>query len=181
MLKRIPVRPQRCGRQRARRTRRHRLRIDISGNVRETVMLDLQAPDGLVELDALIAERLSEPRSMPASSMRRAAARVSKATAGMATGRMASQYGAAALLTLRRQRIGPDPPGRIPGPCWRMGRDSNPRWTCAHAGFQDRCIQPLCHPSGRPGRACAGPVQQPRHPARVGLREQAGSRKARLP
>lgn len=29
------------------------------------------------------------------------------------------------------------------------GRDSNPRWTYAHAGFQDRCIQPLCHPSGR--------------------------------
>ena len=64
---------------------------------------------------------------------------------------------------------------------WRMGRDSNPRWTCAHAGFQDRCIQPLCHPSGRPGRACAGLVQPPNHPARVGPREQAGSRKARLP
>ena len=29
----------------------------------------------------------------------------------------------------------------------RRGRDSNPRWTLAHAGFQDRCIQPLCHPS----------------------------------
>jgi hypothetical protein len=31
---------------------------------------------------------------------------------------------------------------------WRRGRDSNPRTTCAVSGFQDRCIQPLCHPSG---------------------------------
>ena len=30
---------------------------------------------------------------------------------------------------------------------WRMGWDSNPRATCAAAGFQDRCIQPLYHPS----------------------------------
>ena len=30
---------------------------------------------------------------------------------------------------------------------WRMGWDSNPRWALTHAGFQDRCIQPLCHPS----------------------------------
>ena len=30
---------------------------------------------------------------------------------------------------------------------WRMGWDSNPRWTCTHAGFQDRCLQPLGHPS----------------------------------
>ena len=28
-----------------------------------------------------------------------------------------------------------------------MGWDSNPRWTCAHAGFQDRCLKPLGHPS----------------------------------
>ena len=31
--------------------------------------------------------------------------------------------------------------------CWRMGWDSNPRRTFALAGFQVRCIQPLCHPS----------------------------------
>ena len=30
---------------------------------------------------------------------------------------------------------------------WRRGRDSNPRETCISAGFQDRCIRPLCHPS----------------------------------
>jgi hypothetical protein len=30
---------------------------------------------------------------------------------------------------------------------WRRGWDSNPRWTCAHAGFQDRCLKPLGHPS----------------------------------
>ena len=28
-----------------------------------------------------------------------------------------------------------------------MGRDSNPRDACAPAGFQDRCLQPLGHPS----------------------------------
>ncbi len=30
---------------------------------------------------------------------------------------------------------------------WRMGWDSNPRWRRRHAGFQDRCLQPLGHPS----------------------------------
>ncbi len=28
---------------------------------------------------------------------------------------------------------------------WRREWDSNPRWTYAHDGFQDRCIKPLCH------------------------------------
>ena len=28
-----------------------------------------------------------------------------------------------------------------------MGRDSNPRWTLAHSGFQDRRLRPLGHPS----------------------------------
>ena len=28
-----------------------------------------------------------------------------------------------------------------------MGRDSNPRWSCPHNGFQDRRNRPLCHPS----------------------------------
>lgn len=30
----------------------------------------------------------------------------------------------------------------------RMGRDSNPWWTHAHSGFQDRRLRPLGHPSG---------------------------------
>jgi hypothetical protein len=30
---------------------------------------------------------------------------------------------------------------------WRRGWDSNPRATSAAAGFQDRCLQPLGHPS----------------------------------
>ena len=34
------------------------------------------------------------------------------------------------------------------GSQWRMGRDSNPRCRCRHAGFQDRCLKPLGHPSG---------------------------------
>src|ERR1700730_12738349 len=29
----------------------------------------------------------------------------------------------------------------------RMGWDSNPRYPCGHAGFQDRCLKPLGHPS----------------------------------
>ncbi len=30
----------------------------------------------------------------------------------------------------------------------RRERDSNPRGAFTPGGFQDRCIQPLCHPSG---------------------------------
>jgi hypothetical protein len=30
---------------------------------------------------------------------------------------------------------------------WRRRRDSNSRRTFTLAGFQDQCIQPLCHPS----------------------------------
>ena len=30
---------------------------------------------------------------------------------------------------------------------WRRGRDSNPRFDFSKSGFQDRRIQPLCHPS----------------------------------
>ncbi len=32
---------------------------------------------------------------------------------------------------------------------WRMGWDSNPRRSCPLAGFQDRCLQPLGHPSSQ--------------------------------
>ena len=32
---------------------------------------------------------------------------------------------------------------------WRKGWDSNPRWSCPHGGFQDRCLKPLGHPSRR--------------------------------
>ena len=46
---------------------------------------------------------------------------------------------------------------------WRRGRDSNPR-RCRHlAGFQDRCIQPLCHLSeGGIVHGCPGPLQATR-------------------
>ena len=30
---------------------------------------------------------------------------------------------------------------------WRRRWDSNPRYALTHAGFQDRCIRPLCHSS----------------------------------
>src|SRR6266849_1988164 len=38
---------------------------------------------------------------------------------------------------------------RTTGPIrrWRKGWDSNPRYPCRHAGFQDRCLKPLGHPS----------------------------------
>ena len=35
---------------------------------------------------------------------------------------------------------------------WRMGWDSNPRGALTPAGFQDRSLQPLGHPSGLVGR-----------------------------
>ena len=35
------------------------------------------------------------------------------------------------------------------GPSWRMGWDSNPRWACTHASFQDWSHKPLGHPSFR--------------------------------
>src|SRR3569833_2108589 len=41
----------------------------------------------------------------------------------------------------------------FPETIWRIGWESNPRSPCGDAGFQDRCIQPLCHLSG-PGRRC---------------------------
>src|SRR5262249_10311766 len=34
---------------------------------------------------------------------------------------------------------------------WRKGWDSNPRCPCRHAGFQDRCLKPLGHPSAGSG------------------------------
>src|ERR1043166_8888932 len=36
---------------------------------------------------------------------------------------------------------------------WRRGRDSNPRYGYPYAAFRVRCIQPLCHLSGRARRA----------------------------
>ena len=39
-----------------------------------------------------------------------------------------------------------------------MGRDSNPRWSCPHNGFQDRRNRPLCHPSETV--LCAGPANR---------------------
>ena len=37
--------------------------------------------------------------------------------------------------------------------CWRRGRDSNPRYTCAYSAFRVRCDRPLCHLSGAGGDA----------------------------
>ena len=47
---------------------------------------------------------------------------------------------------------------------WRKGWDSNPRWTCAHAGFQDRFLKPLGHPSCL-DRACLGHLPRRRQRA----------------
>jgi hypothetical protein len=39
---------------------------------------------------------------------------------------------------------------------WRMGWDSNPRDPCGSAGFQDRCLQPLDHPSAERAHSYRG-------------------------
>ena len=39
----------------------------------------------------------------------------------------------------------------------RKGWDSNPRYPCGHAGFQDRCLKPLGHPSGSTDQAPVRP------------------------
>ena len=46
---------------------------------------------------------------------------------------------AGAAMTLRYQET--------TATAWRKGWDSNPRYPCRHAGFQDRCLKPLGHPS----------------------------------
>src|SRR5207248_7057171 len=39
-------------------------------------------------------------------------------------------------------------PTNAPAHCrWRRRWDSNPRWSCPHGGFQDRCLKPLGHSS----------------------------------
>ena len=50
----------------------------------------------------------------------------------------------------RRKRGEKEHPVELPRDArfsWRMVRDSNPRWSCPHNGFQDRRIRPLCQPS----------------------------------
>jgi hypothetical protein len=57
--------------------------------------------------------------------------------------------------------------------CWRKGWDSNPRYGCPYAGFQDRSLKPLDHPSATPrlvrsGREAAEPIAD-RRPAQATL------------
>ena len=66
----------------------------------------------------------------------------------------------------------PYPKGTRPGPLgvWRMGWDSNPRGARTPAGFQDRCLQPLGHPSDfdiRELRQVAGVIQDHMIPGRA--------------
>jgi hypothetical protein len=43
-------------------------------------------------------------------------------------------------------------------PCWRRGRDSNPRYGYPYAAFRVRCFQPLSHLSARRARGrCLAP------------------------
>ena len=82
-------------------------------------------------------------------------------------------------------REGVSSPMLPPAEMWRRGRDSNPRTGRPVAGFQDRCIQPLCHLSedslGTGGRglgvrnatrasALLTSSAQPRRPAPAGRR-----------
>src|SRR5438105_10045747 len=69
-----------------------------------------------------------------------------------------------------------------------MGWDSNPRYPCGHAGFQDRCLKPLGHPSGsgiaqdhvsrRRGQGVAGIATTPfeRPSASIGAAERGPAR-----
>ena len=50
---------------------------------------------------------------------------------------------------------------------WRRGWDSNPRGALTPAGFQDQCIQPLCHLSINPCVWC-DPVKKQRKDPRLG-------------
>jgi transposase len=50
-----------------------------------------------------------------------------------------------------RYVLSPICPGRTRR-SWRRGRDSNPRYGYPYAAFRVRCIQPLCHLSGRAAR-----------------------------
>ena len=71
-----------------------------------------------------------------------------------------------------------------------MGWDSNPREACTPAGFQDRCLKPLGHPSGsehqrfgndrlrRKGR-CHGIARRSRRRVCFGKRD-AASRQAAI-
>ena len=51
------------------------------------------------------------------------------------------------LVRTQRTKHFQDKDGHLRIAIWRKGRDSNPRWTCAHASFQDWSHQPLGHPS----------------------------------
>jgi hypothetical protein len=57
---------------------------------------------------------------------------------------------------------------------WRREWDSNPRWHCCHAGFQDRCLKPLGHPSSVRNRSFAGLSPLPGNPKVQKLPPQIG-------
>ena len=66
---------------------------------------------------------------------------------------------------------------------WRKGWDSNPRYPCRYAGFQDRCLKPLGHPSlaflmGEGDVDCKGPLKAVT--SSVDLRGNANLRTARI-
>ena len=70
--------------------------------------------------------------------------------------------------------------GRARGMKGRRGRDSNPRDEVRPpAGFQDQCIQPLCHPSGWGPRLPGGPPRRWR--SRRRRREGRSDERARRP
>src|SRR5215470_8298714 len=56
---------------------------------------------------------------------------------------------------------------------WRTEWDSNPRESCPSAGFQDRCLKPLGHPSGADKSITCGAVSMNKCERR--LRRTAGA------
>ena len=62
--------------------------------------------------------------------------------------RRSDRYKARCLRVLCAS-LAPKRCGELPrtqmNPCWRRGRDSNPRYPCEYAAFRVRCFQPLSH------------------------------------
>ena len=62
-----------------------------------------------------------------------------------------------------------------------MGWDSNPRYAHTHAGFQDRCLKPLGHPSSRRKLSSVRPNLKGRKPDQAATRTRASSRSITAP
>src|ERR1700704_2917109 len=63
---------------------------------------------------------------------------------------------------------------RRPSAQRRREWDSNSRWACTHAGFQDRCLKPLGHPSSYENQVVTDLTLLPILPFATGLPPEPG-------